>query len=334
MNTLGLDIGGANLKALHTGGRAGSLRFALWKAPEQLADRLREFLAGCPLWERIALTMTGELCDCFESKRQGVLHILDSVESVSGGVPIHVWTNQGRFASMADARQNPLPVASANWLALATAVGRLAPSGPALLIDIGSTTTDIIPLIEGVPVPSGRTDSERFDYRELVYIGWRRTPLCAFTGTSRAAELYATTLDAYLVLKVVTENSSDTDTADGRPATRAAANRRLSRMLGGDLETTPQRECDQLAREIHSKVVGQIALAVNKVAERLPAPARTVIASGSGEFLIRNVLSSILFKMPMTDCQIISLGKELGEPNSDAACAHAVAVLCEEMHGS
>ena len=39
---------------------------------------------------------------------------------------------------MATARQTPLQVAAANWLALATYAGRFAPDGPALLLDIGS----------------------------------------------------------------------------------------------------------------------------------------------------------------------------------------------------
>jgi len=69
------------------------------------------------------------------------------------------------------------PGAAANWLALATYAGRLAPRGPAVLLDVGSTTTDVIPLQDGTPVPRGRTDPERLESKELVYTGVRRTPL-------------------------------------------------------------------------------------------------------------------------------------------------------------
>jgi probable H4MPT-linked C1 transfer pathway protein len=317
---------------MHTTGRACTQPFALWKAPERLVDELKALLDGRPSFDRIALTMTGELCDCFESKRKGILHILDAVEAVAGGAPVSVWTNAGTFVTLAEARSKPLPAASANWLALATVAGRLAPPGPALLIDVGTTTTDVIPLLDGRPVPKGRTDAERFASRELVYVGWRRTPLCALMGVSTtAAELYATTLDAYLLLRVVDEKPDDLDTADGRPATRAAANRRLSRMLGGDLETTTQRECDELACEINFKVAGQISLAAEQVCKRLAGPLQAVIASGSGECLVRGVRQFSLFPPTAKDCQLISLTKELGDAGSTAACAYAVAVLCQEM---
>jgi probable H4MPT-linked C1 transfer pathway protein len=329
-DVLGLDVGGANLKACHTSGRGGSFRFALWKAPERLTDELRTVVAGCPRFDHLAVTMTGELCDCFESKRTGVHHILDAVQAVAGTAAVSVWTTAAAFVSVAQARQQPLSVASANWLALATCAGRLAPSGPALLIDVGTTTTDIVPLLDGRPVPVGHTDSERLESGELVYVGWRRTPLCALLGTSQAAELFATTLDVYLELGVVDDDPNDCDTADGRPATRAAAARRLARAMCGDLETTTPQQRRLLAKDVDFKVLGRIALAADQVIRRLPAPPRTVIASGSGECLVRPVLHSPLFKVPMKDCPIVSLTRESGPAGSTAACALAVAVLLQE----
>jgi probable H4MPT-linked C1 transfer pathway protein len=332
-SVVGLDVGGANLKVAHTAGRACTHRFSLWKAPERLADELRTVLAGCPAFDRVAVTMTGELCDCYESKRQGVNAILDAVEQVAGGVPVSVWTNAGSFVPPVEARKKPISVASANWLAQATLAGRFAPAGPALLIDVGTTTTDVIPLVDGRPTPKGRTDAERYASRELVYVGWRRTPICALMGVTYPAELYATTLDAFLLLRIVDENANDRDTADGRPATRAGANRRLSRMLGGDLETTTQRECDDLAREVQFKVIGQIALAASEVCKRLPGPPRALLVSGSGECLARSARGSSLFPPVAEGCALVSLTQELGEAGSSAACAYAVAVLCQERCG-
>jgi probable H4MPT-linked C1 transfer pathway protein len=325
---LGLDIGGANLKCAHTAGQACSRRFSLWKAPDKLAGELRHLLAGAPRSDRLAVTMTGELCDCFESKREGVHHILDAVEAVAGSLPVDVWTTDAAFVTCAEARHRPLAVASANWLALATLAGRLVPTGPGLLIDVGTTTTDVIPLRDGRPVPQGHNDVERLKCGELVYLGWRRTPLCALLGTSRTAELFATTLDAYLVLGNAPEAAGDCETADGKPATHTAANRRLARMLGGDLETVSADECRELAREVHFKVVGRIALAVEDVVKRLGGQPRAVVAAGSGEFLVPAVLRSPLFMGAMKDCPFISLDKESGA--SAEACAMAVAALRKE----
>src|SRR5262249_34950325 len=108
-------------------------------------------------------------------------------------------------------------------------------------------------------------------------------------------------------------------------------NLRLSRMLLGDLETTTQRECQELAEEVHFKVVSRIAMAVTDVVKKMPAPPRTVIAAGSGEFLVPGVLRSILLDPPLKDCPVISLAKGSGPAGSEAGCATGVAVLCKEQ---
>jgi (4-(4-[2-(gamma-L-glutamylamino)ethyl]phenoxymethyl)furan-2-yl)methanamine synthase len=324
---LGLDVGGANLKAAHTSGVAVSRRFALWKNPGGLTDALRDVIRSLPPADQLAVTMTGELCDCYESKRQGVNAILDAVESAVDGKPVLVWQNTGCFADLDRARSTPLQTAAANWLALATFVGRYAPAGPGLLLDVGSTTTDVVPLLDGRPVPRGRTDSERLLCRELVYLGVRRTPLCAVAGPVGAAELFATALDAYLVLGDVPEQAADCDTADGRPATRAAAHLRLARMLCADLETSTEDQRLQLARTARLHQVLMLGAALRMVAARMPGPPRTVIRAGSGEFLADRALCSQEWVPP---CRVVSLERELGETASAAACAHAVAVLASE----
>ena len=92
---LGLDVGGANLKAAHTDGAALSRPFALWKDPGGLAGALRGLIAEMAAADLLAVTMTGELCDCFESKRQGVLAILDAVEEAAGRTPCGCLATKG-----------------------------------------------------------------------------------------------------------------------------------------------------------------------------------------------------------------------------------------------
>src|SRR5262249_8171922 len=168
---LGLDIGGANIKAAQflsgKAGRALTLPFALWKQPAELPDALAALLAVFPAADALAVTMTGELCDCFASKREGGNALRDAGHSPAGPAPVRVWSTEGRFVSPGAARQAPLRVASANWHALATFWGRATVEGPALLLDIGSTTTDIIPLVEGRPTPAGWIDPERLESGEL-----------------------------------------------------------------------------------------------------------------------------------------------------------------------
>jgi probable H4MPT-linked C1 transfer pathway protein len=326
-SVLGLDIGGANLKAAHSNGPARTHPFQLWNRPRDLPAALRVLLGLVPDFEALAVTMTGELCDCYQTKRQGVHAILDAVETVAGQASIHVWQMNGRFVDVAMARAAPHQTAAANWLALASFAGRYAPAGPALLLDIGSTTADLIPLLDGKPCPRGRTDPARLRSQELMYTGVRRTPLCALLGASVAAEWFATTHDVYLVLGDLPEDPADTHTADGRSATLVAAHARLARMVCADAETCTTEATTQLARKARARQLNLLRHALTQVASRLPAPPGAVIVAGSGEFLARR-LSTTLGEHRAV--HLVSLAEELGPAVSAAACAYAVAVLLAE----
>jgi probable H4MPT-linked C1 transfer pathway protein len=331
MAFLGLDIGGANLKVAHSSGQALSLPFALWKSPALLPEMLVRLFRDMPPFDALAVTMTGELCDCFENRRQGVLAILDAVTEAAGQTPIHVWRNDGQFVDVATARATPLQVASANWLALTTFAGRYAAKGPALLIDIGSTTTDIVPLFDGRPRPKGRTDRERLRSSELVYTGVRRTPVCSVLGGCRiAAEVFATTLDAYLLLGHLPEDAADTNTADGRPATKACAEARIARLFCADLETTTDNERRWLAEQVLESQTMILGIAFLQAARRLPTLPQTVLFAGEGEFLIRLALKA---QQDIPPCRVVALSRELGPEISRAACAFAVAMLAADKGG-
>ena len=216
MRVLGWDIGGANLKASDGAQRSIERSFPLWKQPEQLAEALAALaseLEPADLW---AVTMTGELADCFATKREGVTRILGAALEAAGGIPVLVWTTTGEFVPVVEAIEWPLLTAASNWLALATWVGRMAPTGNALLVDTGSTTTDVIPLLNRFPDPRGRTDVERLQSGELVYTGWKRTPVAAIAPAVElrgqpcplAAELFAAAWDIHLLTGAVEESDA------------------------------------------------------------------------------------------------------------------------------
>jgi probable H4MPT-linked C1 transfer pathway protein len=331
---LGLDVGGANLKAAHSAGMARLRPFELWKNPGGLVDALKDLLQDWAPYSRLGLTMTGELCDCFESRRCGVEAILHSVELAAGDTPVSVWQSNRRFIDPSALASDPLEAAAANWLALATFAARFAPEGPALLIDIGSTTTDIVPLADGKPIPRGRNDRDRLMQGELVYTGVRRTPLCALLGGLAAAELFATTLDAYVVLGDIPEDPSDRATADGRPRTKKCALARLGRMFCLDGETCLDREARALAFHVRARQTELLRAAVARVADALPAQPRTIILAGSGDFLARCIFIPRITRDgtgEQAEIRLVSLTETLGEELSAAACAYAVAQLLAEQ---
>src|SRR5262249_9837999 len=215
--------------------------------------------------------------------------------------------------------------------------GRFAPQGFGLLVDVGSTTTDIIPLRDGLPQPVGRTDPERLVSGELVYTAVRRTPVCTVAGPDVAAEWFATTHDVYVRLGMLPEEPETRDPAAGRPMPIPNAHARLSRMLGGDPEITPQAETDALAHTVFERQKDKIVRAIERIVNRHRGPPRIVIVSGSGEFLARAAAEAIAGNSEnrigpgMEHMRFVSLAERLTPAVSGAACAFAVAVLATEV---
>jgi probable H4MPT-linked C1 transfer pathway protein len=333
---LGLDIGGANLKAAtpNPGGRAVSVPFPLWKQPDKLPAALASLVAQFDDVQEFAVTMTGELCDCFETKEAGVNAIVSAVLNVSRSWPVRFWTTDGRFVNSNEAREQWTAVAAANWHALATFAGAYNPRGTCVLVDVGSTTTDVIPILDGQPWTRGKTDVERLQHRELVYTGVKRTPLCVFLPPGETcAEFFATMLDAHLLLGNIPEDPIDCDTADGRAATKWRAHARIARMIGGDGPTVDESETLRLATEVADRQFAAVRAAVDRQTRRAlgmlsksVGDKRWAIVSGSGEFLARRAAQA----MGRDFQEVVSLGDKLGPGLSECAPAFAVATLARE----
>lgn len=336
MSGLGLDIGGGNLKAADGAGWTRSVPFALWRNPQGLSQALAALIEHSPPSARLAVTMTGELCDCFRSKADGVEHILAAVQEVANGKEIGVYLVDGRFVSVAEAMQLPLLAAASNWRALAQFACRYVEGCTALLIDIGSTTTDIVPLVEGRVAARGRNDTERLATRELLYSGVGRTPVCALVrslpwrGQSCpiAAEVFSTTADAYILLDDIQEDPRAEWTADGRPLTAECARQRLARQLCADADEIVSDDFHGMARVVREAQLNQLAEGITATVANMRERPGVVVLSGSGEFLGRTAVEQLL-----EGCRVISLADRLGAATSCCAPAHAVAVLAAEDCG-
>ncbi len=333
MNLLALDIGGANIKLADGQGYAASHPFALWKQPEQLATQLAHCLAEAPPHNRIVVTMTGELCDCFETKRAGVRHIVDATLKAAGGTPVLFYQTTGEFVSADEACEKYLLTAASNWHALATFAATFCDDKPGMLVDIGSTTTDIIPILHTQEAGHGRTDPDRLKSGELVYTGIERSPVCAVVSHLQwhdsacpvAQELFATTGDAYLLLKELAEDSENLSTADGQPFDFDSAHARLARMVCGDCELVSRAEVISFAEEIQEAQLKLLEPAFSQVIGVMGQSPEVIVLSGHGEFLARRLLKRLEF-----DVSVISLTKILGPEVSRCATAHALAVIASE----
>jgi (4-(4-[2-(gamma-L-glutamylamino)ethyl]phenoxymethyl)furan-2-yl)methanamine synthase len=71
--------------------------------------------------------------------------------------------------------------------------------------------------------------------------------------------------------------------------------------------------------------LAKVAIAAQAVLRRLPSPPDTVVISGQGEFFARRLLD----RMKLA-AAVVSLRDKLGAALSQAAPAHALAVLARE----
>ncbi len=299
---VGWDIGGANVKAawlacdhgkvLAT--RVASRAFEIWRNKDHLPEVLQDVWAQVsPDFppQAMAITMTAELADIFATKREGVHFVLDSVRTALPAPPSYALSLSGKFVPLTSAMEQPLDFAAANWLATALWISHLYQN--CLVIDVGSTTTDILPILDGKICTPGRKDMDRLISGELVYTGALRTNLAAIVRSvpvrgsdSRvASEYFAISGDVHLILGHITPEDYTCPTPDGRPPTIDFARQRVARLVCADTEMLGAEEIDEIARYIGAQQIQQICQAILQVCSRFPSHNLPVVALGSGKFL-------------------------------------------------
>ncbi len=152
----------------------------LWQGLQHLQQALAAAQRRWPLLAQAehAVTMTGEMVDLFADREDGVQRIAGVLAHTFGAETLHFFAGDAGWCGHDRVAAQWRHIASANWLATALHCA-MQVEGDAVLIDIGSTTTDLIALRRGRVLTTARTDAERLASGELVYHGVVRTPLCA-----------------------------------------------------------------------------------------------------------------------------------------------------------
>ena len=315
---LGIDIGGANTKVASSDGKLVELHYIpLWKNTAlrevllDIAKRLKP--------EKVAVVITGELADCFPDKETGISCIIDAVNNAF--TDAYFLDSSGVFT-----KEKKRTLAAANWMASALFVGREYMD--CIFVDTGSTTTDIIPIIGGIP-HAGKSDFERLSASELVYSGVLRTNVAAILDTLLlggaalriSSELFAITADAYMVLGMISSQEYTCDTPDGAGKTVADAKRRLARVVCADLTEIGDEELVLIAQQVMEAQLLDIADALRDVADRHGIA--KIVACGLGEFLVKRAAEELGF-------EIVMLSERYGKEISKVFPAYAVAGLLGE----
>ena len=259
----GWDIGGAHVKAARAIVRDGAVTelraavrsFEVWRAPDSLAQVLRAVAeqVGVADGDPMAVTMTADLSDAFRTKREGVVNVLEAVRRAFPRSRPHVLSIDGELVALDEALSQPLAFAATNWVAAALLAARY--ERDCLFVDVGSATTDIVPVRDGRIACEGRTDTARLVSGELVYTGVLRTNpntlVAAVPVRGRmcavAAESFTTMADVYLILGRISAEDYTCPTPDGRAKTRDEALERLARLVCADREQLGEEELLKIA---------------------------------------------------------------------------------------
>jgi probable H4MPT-linked C1 transfer pathway protein len=282
MKIAGFDIGGANTDVAVvdfdesgniTGVETDFVYLPMWMKNDKLSEALIKLLGICmDEVDGVGVSMTAELVDAYKTKKEGVIDISNkSVDSFN--VPVGFVSLDG-IMELSEVVDNPMMVAAANWIATAPLAAKIDQN--CILIDIGSTTTDIIPIKNGKECAVGRSDLERLKTGELVYSGTLRTNVVALIEKIPldgavlriASELFAVTADIQMILGNITEEEYSCDTMDGSGKSIEECMRRLSRVVCGDMDVLNHNEIRAMAEYIYRTQVSKISEALLEVSKR------------------------------------------------------------------
>jgi (4-(4-[2-(gamma-L-glutamylamino)ethyl]phenoxymethyl)furan-2-yl)methanamine synthase len=327
---IGWDIGGAHLKAARV--KEGRVEAAvqaatpLWLGLDSLETALDALHARLGDADHHVITMTGELCDAFPSRREGVAGLAAIAARHLAPAASSLYAGRAGFVGLGEAASHAADIASANWHASAAVVA--LELRDALLIDIGSTTADLIPIVAGRVAALGYSDAERLASGELVYTGMTRSFVMAlghrapFRGawTPLMNEYFASSADVHRILDELPEGADKMPTADGREKTVEASRARLARMIGREADEAAAPEWDRLAAWFAEAQIREIADAAYLRLSRCDVPiAAPVVAAGIGEGVVAEVARRL--RRPC-----VGFSSLIAAPAEASDCAPAVAV--------
>jgi (4-(4-[2-(gamma-L-glutamylamino)ethyl]phenoxymethyl)furan-2-yl)methanamine synthase len=329
------DIGGVHLKVARAeDGRivkAGQYASPLRSGTELLQQALVQARNDIGPGDRNVITMTGELADTFTSRQDGVEQLTSLAERELENVS--VYAGPSGFVAGAQARGHSMEIASANWHASAAFIATRR--NAALFIDLGSTTTDVVPVADGRVAARGYTDAERLAAGELVYTGLVRGFVMAMASrapldglwTALINENFATMADVHRILGSLPAGVDLMPTADGRDRSVPASRARLARMLGSDAEQKDDKSWELLARWFAEAQIRAIVDAVMLVMSRCPPiSGGPIIAAGIGMGVIAEVARRLGLAWHRFD-ELLDVVPEAQEAVCHCAPAAALAAL-------
>ena len=300
-----MDIGGANTKAATSDGSfVISIHAPLWKNKAILYDVLYEIKKEIDETEIVSAgaVMTGEICGCFETKREGVSYIKKAVCKMFNDVKF--LDNRCLFKNSSDLDKDPASFASTNWLASAKFIAEEYKD--VIFVDIGSTTTDVIPIKDG-KIKARRSDLGRLKSGELIYSGVLRTNVSCLLGKiymkgekyKTSSEHFATTADAYLITGCIKREDIGCKSLNHycypftgeKGKNRISAMRKLARVLCSDHEEIGEDDVVHIAEQVEEAQVNELVTSLERISEKYGL--KNIVSVGIGDFIVEKSSESL-----------------------------------------
>jgi (4-(4-[2-(gamma-L-glutamylamino)ethyl]phenoxymethyl)furan-2-yl)methanamine synthase len=337
---IGWDIGGAHLKVAHID-TVGNVIFAsqiatpLWQGVDILCrslEHVRNAITVQPV--RHAVTTTAELVDIFPDRISGIKQLTDCITGILDKNSIQFFSGKSGWVTADRTVEYAFQIASANWYATASFLARHIDSG--ILLDIGSTTTDIVAFARGQVLNQGYSDYERLASGELVYTGIVRTPVMAVARELYVdghwcpvvAEHFATMADVHRLTGDLQEEDDMLDTADGAGKTVLDSARRLARMVGKDMYTEETlHDLRMVARNIAQTQQNRIYQACRRVLSKVQDKQEFImVGAGAGRFMVEKLAEYMHYRY-LDFADILQVADRIKPSAARSATAIAVAQL-------
>jgi len=241
--------------------------------------------------------------DLFASREAGVVSIADRLARRLGP-DLRLFGSTGEWITSSDAPGRWRELASANWAATArmAAVQLAGRRAGAILLDIGSTTTDFIPLTASSLTAAGGSDAQRLRSGELLYQGVVRTPLCVLAsridfrgaGYNVMNEWFATTADVYRLTGELDPAHDQHPAADNGSKDIEGSCRRIARMIGHDAADASTAEWTAFSGQWRRRQLQLLQAELLRVASSQPPAGRgPLVGAGCGSFLAQELAHSL-----------------------------------------
>jgi probable H4MPT-linked C1 transfer pathway protein len=352
LDILGLDIGGANIKAVKTTptpsrqsvNLSGVFRKynPLWlrgvESLRLLLETIKKEFSLKPEDYYVGVTMTAELSDAFKTKHEGVNTIREIVEEVyRDAKAVYYVSTDMELVDSSEASRSYLKIAAANWAASAWLLQHKCfdwDLHDVIFIDIGSTTTTIIPMVDCNVKVRGYTDPEKMVCGELVYTGVLRGNVATLVDkipykgfyARVSSERFSLMGDVHLLLGHISSGDYTTETADGRGTSLEEAVQRIARVPCADSGMVSFEEAVEMARYIYERQVFAVFEALMQVRSWLASQGVrldkfSAITAGLGEFLAAEASRRAGFR------RIVSINELVGEKVASVLPSYASALM-------